>query len=65
MKNKNFRKLQYVSRNSQNAGFCTIYPTASGGLGDPQTIDLNFSASLRTSTSCLPCDLQMNEGGYS
>jgi len=37
MKNKNFRKLKYVSGNPQNAGFCTIYPTASGGLGGPQT----------------------------
>jgi hypothetical protein len=38
MKNKNFRKLKYVSGNPQNysAGFCTIYPTASGGLGGPQ-----------------------------
>ena len=31
MKNNNFRKLKYVSGNPQNAGFCTIYPTASGG----------------------------------
>ena len=30
MKNKNFRKLKYVPGNPQNAGFCTIYPTASG-----------------------------------
>ena len=37
MKNNNFRKLKYVSGNPQNAGFCTIYPTASGGLGGPQT----------------------------
>jgi hypothetical protein len=43
MKNNNFRKLKYVSGNPQNAGFCTIYPTASGGDGGPQT--LNFSAS--------------------
>jgi hypothetical protein len=42
MKNKNIRKLRYVSGNPQNAGFCTIYPTASGGLG------LNFSVSLRS-----------------
>jgi hypothetical protein len=28
MKNKNFRKLKYVSGDPQNAGFCTIYPTA-------------------------------------
>jgi hypothetical protein len=48
MKNKNFRKLKYVSGNPQNAGFCTIYPTASGGLGGPQTPGLNFSASLRS-----------------
>jgi hypothetical protein len=33
--NKNFRKLKYVPGNPQNAGFCTIYPTASGGLGRP------------------------------
>ena len=46
MKNKNFRKLKYVSGNPQNAGFCTIYPTASGGLGGPQTPGLNFSALL-------------------
>ena len=44
MKNKNFRKLKYVSGNPQNAGFCTIYPTTSGGLGGPQTHGLNFSA---------------------
>jgi hypothetical protein len=25
MKNKNFRKLKYVSGNPQNAGFCTIF----------------------------------------
>ena len=37
MKNKNFRKLKYVSGNPQNRGFCTIYPTASGGLSGPQT----------------------------
>ena len=37
MKNKKFRKLKYVSVNCQNAGFCTIYPTASGGLAGPQT----------------------------
>jgi hypothetical protein len=48
MKNKNFRKLKYVSGNPQNAGFCTIYPTASGGHGGPQTLGLNFSASLRS-----------------
>jgi hypothetical protein len=48
MKNKNFRKLKYVSENPQNAGFCTIYPTASGGLGGPQTPGLNFSATLRS-----------------
>jgi hypothetical protein len=42
MKNKNFRKLKYVSGNPQNAGFCTIYPTASGGLDNPQTPCLNF-----------------------
>jgi hypothetical protein len=48
MKNMNFRKLKYVSENPQNAGFCTIYPTASGGLGGPQTPGLNFSATLRS-----------------
>jgi hypothetical protein len=48
MKNKNFRKLKYVSGNPQNAGFCTIYPTVSGGLGGPQTLVLNFLASLRS-----------------
>ena len=37
MKNKNFRKLKYVSGNPQNRRFCTIYPTASGGLSGPQT----------------------------
>ena len=42
MKNKNFRKLKYLSGNPQNAGFCTIYPTASRGLGGPQTPSLNF-----------------------
>jgi hypothetical protein len=42
MKNKNLRKLKYVSGNPQNAGFCTIYPTASGGLGGPQTPGLNL-----------------------
>ena len=44
MKNKNFRKLKYVSGNPQNAGFCTIYPTASGGagLGGPQTLAKMF-----------------------
>jgi hypothetical protein len=47
MKNKNFRKLKYVSGNPQNAGFCTIYSTASQGLGGPQTPGLHFSASLR------------------
>ena len=31
MKNKNLKKIKYVSGNPQNAGFCTIYPTASGG----------------------------------
>jgi len=36
-----------VSGNPQNAGFCTIYPTASRGLGGPQTPGLTFSASLR------------------
>jgi hypothetical protein len=51
MKNKNFRKLKYVSGNPQNAGFCTIYPTASGGLSGPQTPGLNCSASLH---SCSP-----------
>jgi hypothetical protein len=30
MKNTNFRKLKYVPGNPQNAGFFTIYPTASG-----------------------------------
>jgi hypothetical protein len=29
MNNKNVRKIIYVSGNPQNAGFCTIYPTAS------------------------------------
>ena len=48
MKNKNFRKLKYVSGNPQNAEFCTIYPTASRGLGGPQTPGLNFSASFRS-----------------
>jgi hypothetical protein len=48
MKNKNFRKLNYVSGNPQNTGFCTIYTTASGGLGGPQTPGLIFSASLRS-----------------
>ena len=42
MKIKNFRKLKYVSGNSQNAGFCTIYPTASGGLRGPQTPQPKF-----------------------
>ena len=42
MKNKNFRKLKYVSGNPQNAGFCTIYSTASQGLGGPQTPGLHF-----------------------
>ena len=51
MKNKNFRKLKYVSGNPQNAGFCTIYPTASGGLGGPQNPGLHCSASLRSSFS--------------
>jgi hypothetical protein len=46
MKNKNFRKLKYVSGNPQNAGFCTIYPTDSGGLGGPQNPGLHCSASL-------------------
>jgi hypothetical protein len=32
MKNKNFKKLKFVSGNPQNAGFCTIYPTASEGI---------------------------------
>jgi hypothetical protein len=44
MKNKNFKKLKYVSGDPQNAGFCTIYPTAFGGP-DPQP---KFSASLRS-----------------
>jgi hypothetical protein len=48
MKNKNFRKITYVSGNPQNAGFCTIYPTASGGLGGSQTSGLSFSDSLRS-----------------
>ena len=48
MKNKNLRKLKYVSGNPQNTGFFTIYPTASGGLGGPQTPSLNFSASLHS-----------------
>jgi hypothetical protein len=26
MKNKNLKKIKYVSGNPQNAGFCTIYP---------------------------------------
>jgi hypothetical protein len=34
MKNKNFRKLKYVSGNPQNAGFCTIY-TSFWGLWRP------------------------------
>jgi hypothetical protein len=46
MKNKNFRKLKYVSGNPQNAGFCTIYPTASGGLGGPQDKSLHHSKCL-------------------
>jgi hypothetical protein len=50
MKNKNFRKLKYVSGNPQNAGFCTIYPTPSGGLDGPQTPGQNFSAIFRTRT---------------
>ena len=49
MKDKYFRKLKHVSGNPQNAGFCTIYPTDSGGLSGPQTPGLHFSASL-----CLP-----------
>jgi hypothetical protein len=53
MKNKNFRKITYVSGNPQNAGFCTIYPTASGGLGGSQTSGLSFSASLRSPFSTL------------
>jgi hypothetical protein len=32
MKEKSFRKLKYVPGNPQNAGFCTIYPTAYGSL---------------------------------
>jgi hypothetical protein len=48
MKNKNLKKIKYVSGNPQNAGFCTIYPTASGGLGGPQTPGLNCSASPRS-----------------
>ena len=48
MKNKNLKKIKYVSGNPQNAGICTIYPTASGGLGGPQTPGLNCSASLRS-----------------
>jgi hypothetical protein len=46
MKNKNFRKLKYVPGNSQNAGFCTFYRTASGGLGGHQTPGLYLFASL-------------------
>ena len=37
-----------MSGNSQNAGFCTIYPTASGGLGGPHNPGLHCSASLRS-----------------
>ena len=37
MKNKNFKKLKYVPGNPQNAGFYTIYPIASRGLGGPRT----------------------------
>ena len=53
MKNKNFRKLKYVSGDPQNAGYCTIYPPASGGLGGPQTPGLNlrqgsFTRKVRT-----------------
>ena len=51
MKNKNFRKLKYVSGNPQNAGFYTIYSTAYGGLSSPQTPILNCSASLRSTFS--------------
>jgi hypothetical protein len=43
MKIKNFRKLKYVPGNPQNAGFCTIYPTASGGLGGPDSRTKFFS----------------------
>ena len=42
MKNKNFRKLKYVPGNPQNTGFCTIYPTASGGLGGPRPSGLIY-----------------------
>jgi hypothetical protein len=44
MKIKNFRKLKYVSGNPQNAGFCTIYPTASGGLSGPQPKFFNLAS---------------------
>jgi hypothetical protein len=44
MKNKNFRKLKYVQANPENAGFCTIYRTASGP--DPWPISLPVMPSL-------------------
>ena len=46
MKNKNFRKIKYVSGNPQNAGICTIYPTASGGLGGPDPWPKFFSLAV-------------------
>ena len=54
MKNKNFRKLKYMQANPENAGFCTIYPTASGPdpwpiffhLASVSTLHLLFQNSL-------------------
>jgi hypothetical protein len=42
MKNKNFRKLKYVQANPENAGLCTIYPTASGPDPWPIFFPLGF-----------------------
>jgi hypothetical protein len=40
--------IKDMSGTPQDAGFCTIYPTASVGLGGPQTPGLNCLASLRS-----------------
>jgi hypothetical protein len=45
MKNKNFRKLKYVSGNPQNAGFAPFTLQLLEALA-AQTPGLNFSASL-------------------